>query len=187
MGAVRAGVVRNAVGSLAIAAVVALIAFGLPLLDRSLPALRAVARGAPYAIGDGVSVVPPASATLDVSQTRPATARGTVLFRVGTIRYLLVAAPYRGTLGDATLRVRSKITARPGYQVTGRDRAVRTDGGLRGSAGGYASPGRLGRYAVFVAGGTAVEVTASGPETELRPALPALDASLRTVVIRSRR
>jgi hypothetical protein len=187
MGAARPGLVRNALGSAALLGIVAAIAFGLPAIDRRLPAIRPVAGGTAYVVGGGVTVIPPRTATLDVSQTRPTRLRGTALFRLGLVRYAIVATPYRGSLVEAAARLRAKIMARTGYQVTGPDRIIRTEGGIDGVTGVYSSPGRLGRYSVFVAGGTAVEATASGPESDLLAALPALDASVRTIAIGPRR
>jgi hypothetical protein len=181
MAPARPGLVGNTLGSLAIVGVVALIALGLPLFDRSLPAARPLPASVPFAVGGGVSVVPPPAAALDVSQTRPGAARGTALFVVGSIRYAVVAAPFTGTLSEAALRLRGKITGKSGYQVAADARPTVTDAGVPGIAGSYDSPGRLGRYEVFVARGVAVEVTISGPETELRAALPALTTSVRSL------
>jgi len=61
------------------------------------------------------------------------------------------------------------------------DRATRTDQGVAGRRGTYVSPGRIGEYAVFVAKDVSVEITASGPEHQLRGLLPRLAHSLRTV------
>jgi hypothetical protein len=178
MGPARAGLVRNALGSLAILGVVVLIAIGLPHINRSLPAGRSVAAGAPYTVGAGVSVVPPVGAYLDVTKTRPSADRGTALFVVGGVRLVLVVTPFDGTLDRAADRLHRKITRISGYQVTGLEQAVWTRQGIAGVRGAYTSPGRLGEYAVFVTDGLAVEVTVSGPETQLRGFMPALEHSL---------
>jgi len=180
MGPARARLVRNALASLAVLGVVALIAFGLPLLDRSLPAGRPVAAGVPYRVGGTVTVVPPAGAALDVAGTRPDDDRGTALFAVDGVRVVLVVGPYHGTLDDAAARLRGKITKTSGFHVT-PDRTTRTDQGVEGRRGTYTSPGRVGEYAVFVADDVSVEITASGPEHQLRGLLPRLAQSLRTV------
>ena len=113
MGPARPGLVGNALASLAVVALVAVVALGLPLLDRSLSASRTVAAGVRIAVGGGVSVVPPPGATLDVSRTRPGDRRGTTLFVLGPIRYAVVVAPYSGTLAEATTRLREQIGGRP--------------------------------------------------------------------------
>ncbi len=182
MATARPGLVGNTLGSLAIVALVGLIAFGLPAYDRSLPATRSLPAGATYAVGAGVTLVPPPGATVDVSQTRPGDLRGTALFTVGTVRYAVVSGPFTGGLGEAANKLREQITGKPGYQVAEGDHPFRTDAGVDGRAGGYTSPGRTGEYAVFVAGGRSVEVTVSAPDGELRTSLPTVEASVRTVI-----
>jgi hypothetical protein len=173
--------VGNALASLAIVALVALIGLGLPLLDRSLSATRALAAGGRIAVGGGVSLVPPNGATLDVSQTRPGDRHGTALLILGPIRYAAVAVPCSGPLTAAASRLRDQISGRPGYSVAGNERAVRTDTGVDGRAGGYDSPGRVGEYTVFFFDSRCVQLTVSGPSGVLSSALPAFDASARSV------
>jgi hypothetical protein len=160
---------------------VAFIAFGLPQLDHLFPASRSLAVGARISVGAGVTLIPPPGAVLDASQTRPGDQRGTALFVLGSVRYAVVVTPFRDNLTGATQRLRTQITNRPGYQVAASDRSVRTDTGVNGRAGAYASPGRTGEYAVFVAGGRAVDLTASGPNTDLQTVLPVVEASVRSV------
>jgi len=62
---------------------------------------------------------------------------------------------------------------------------VRTAQGVTGRQGTYASPGRVGRYAVFVAHGLSVEVTVAGSHTELPGVLPGIAASIRTLAFRT--
>jgi hypothetical protein len=97
------------------------------------------------------------------------------------VRIAFVVGPYHDTLAAAAARLHDKITNTTGFQVTGTDRTVDTTQGVAGLLGAYSSPGRLGQYAVFVAGAVSVEVTISGPEQQLRLLLDALDASLRSV------
>jgi hypothetical protein len=181
MAPARPGLVGTTLGSLAIAGVVAAIAVGLPVLDRALPAARPVPASVPFVVGAGVTVLPPPAAALDLTQTRPGTASGTVLFIVGAIRFALVVNPFSGTLPQAANRLRDKIVGRSGYQVAADAHQTHTAAGVVGIAGSYDSPGRLGRYEVFVARGVAVEVTISGPEDELLTDLPVLSASARSL------
>ncbi|GAB1643711.1 hypothetical protein [Krasilnikovia sp. MM14-A1259] len=175
----------NLLGVLAIAVTLAGLAFGLPALDRSLPAERFVADDRPYAIGAGVSIVPPPGATVDVTGTRPRDDRGTALFRLGPVRYAISVQPFDGTLAAAATRLRERITGTPGYQVTGTQLAIATASGLAGLEGGYSAPGRGGRYAVFVADGRTIEVTVSGSELDLGLRLPMIDTSTRTLSYRA--
>jgi hypothetical protein len=181
MGPALSGLVRNALGSLAVLATVAVMAFGFPLLDQALPAARPVVPDVAYRVGGKVTVVPPEGASIDLTRTRPSEDRGTALFLVNGVRLALVVGPYRGTVAEAAARLHDKITNTTGFQVTGADRKVNTSQGVSGLRGAYSSPGRLGQYAVFVTGDVAVEVTANGPEQQLRGLLGQFDASLHSV------
>ena len=181
MGPALSRLVRNTVGSLAVLATVAVMAFGFPSVDQSLPAQRPVAAGVPYRIGGKVTVVPPAGSSIDLTRTRPGDDRGTALFVLQGARFALVVGPYRGTVADAAARLHDKITNTTGFQVTGTDRTVSTIQAVPGLRGAYSSPGRLGQYAVFVAGDVSVEVTISGPEQQLPGLLQAFDASLHSL------
>ena len=181
MGAALPGLVRNALASLAVVGAVAVISVGFPLLDQSMPAGRAVVANVPYQVGGKVTVVPPPGASLDLTRTRPGGDRGTALFVIDGVRLALVASPYHDSLPEAASRLHLKITNTTGFQVTGADQGIQTAQGVSGLRGGYSSPGRLGEYAVFVAHGMSVEVTASGPEDRLRLVLPVLEQSLRSL------
>jgi hypothetical protein len=167
--------------ALAVALILAVLAFGLPALDRAVPAERTVASGRPYLVGAGVTVVPPAGATLDVTGTRPGTDRGTALFRIDRVRYAIEVKPFDGDLTAAAVRLRQRITGTSGHQITGTQLAVSTAGGLAGVQGGYTAGDRDGRYAVFVANGLTIEVMISGDDTDLGRVLPVIDASTRTL------
>ncbi len=181
MGSGRQRLYRNLMGTLVVAAAIAIIGLGLPAVNREIPAVRAVISGQPYTVGAGVTVLPPPGASLDATQTRPGTVTGQVLFYVGTVRYALVATPYTGSLSEATAHLRSTLTASRGYQVTGPESPIRTDNGVTGMQGMYASAGRDGRYAVFVRHGLAVQVTFAGSDVDLRPLLPEIEASIASI------
>ncbi|MFI5495312.1 hypothetical protein [Actinoplanes sp. NPDC051859] len=181
MGGVTRSQRTNLLGAVALVAALSGLAFGLPALNHALPADRAVPTDRPYAIGGGVTVVPPPGARIDVTETRPANDSGTVLFRLGPVRYLVSVQPYHGTLPTAVARLRQRITGTSGYQVTGTELTVATASGLTGLQGGYSGPGRGGRYAVFVTAGRAIEVTVSGDDLDLGRTLPVIDASTGTL------
>lgn len=162
-------------------AVLALLAIGLPAIDAALPAERPVRSGRPYPVGAGITVVPPAGATVDVTQTRPGDTAGTALFLLGPVRYAIVVQPFDGDLTAAAGKLRHRITATAGYQVTGAEASTATDLGLTGLQGGYTAPGRGGRYAVFLVHGLVIEVTVSGDELGLDRMMAAIDASTRTI------
>lgn len=177
----------NLLGSLSVVLAVGGLAFGLPAVDRAIPAQRPVVSGQAYLVGGGVTLLPPPGAELDVTRTRRATDRGTALFLLGAVRYAIVVAPFAGGLPEAAARLRAKITDTRGYQVTGGEAEVSTDTGLAGLQGGYSAPGRGGRYAVFLAAGLAIEVTASGANLELGQALGTIEASTRSINHRAQR
>jgi hypothetical protein len=167
--------------ALGVVAVLAALAYGLPAVDRALPSERPVTPGRPYVIGADVTVIPPRGAVLDVSGTRQGDADGSVLFRIGPVRYSIVVRPFDGTLEAAATSLRRRITATSGYQITGGQLDIKTSQNLSGLQGGYAGPGQGGRYAVFLAGGHTIEVTVTGAELDLGRTLPAVDASTRTL------
>lgn len=171
----------NLLGSACLLLALAGIAVGLPAVDGALPAQRPVASGQPYPVGAGVSLVPPPGARVDLTRTRPGISRGTALFVRGAVRVHVAVAPFDGDLDQAAARLRVKITATRGYQVTGREVPVATASGLPGRQGGYTTPGGGGRYAVFLLGGLAVEVTASGSHVDLSRSLPEIQASTDSI------
>lgn len=187
MGAVLRRQLTGLLATLSMVAVLAALAFGLPAIDRSLPAGRPVDAGRPYAIGAGVTVRPPPGAVLDVTGTRPADDRGSVLFVLGQVRYAIVVQPFGGDLGAAAGRLRQRITGTAGYQVTGTELTVATGTGLPGLQGGYTAPGRGGRYAVFLVDGLAIEVTVSGDDPDLEDRLAAIETSTGTLRYEARR
>ena len=187
MGGVLRRQLANLAATTAMLATLAGLAFGLPAVDRSLPAERPVRTDRPYQVGAGVTVVPPAGATVDVTRYRPGSTAGSVLFLIGPVRYLIVVEPFDGDLDEAAERLRRKITGRAGYQVAGTELTVATMAGLPGTQGDYTAPGRGGRYAVFLAGGLVIEVTVSGDDLALARTLPLVDASTRTLRHEQRR
>jgi hypothetical protein len=181
MGMVTRRQLANLLASLAVAAILAGLAFGLPALDGALPSARPVSSAEPYPIGGGVTVVPPTGAVLDVTGTRPGDDTGSVLFRLGPVRYSIVVQPFDGTLDAAATSLRQRITASSGYQVTGAQLTVATHSGITGVQGGYTAPGQGGRYIVFVVDHRTIEVTVSGADLDLGGRLPAIDGSTRTL------
>ncbi|GAA0536553.1 hypothetical protein GCM10010172_17390 [Paractinoplanes ferrugineus] len=173
----------NLLGALAVAAALAGLAFGLPAVDRALSAERPLRSGAEVDVGAGVTVVPPAGATLDVTGTRPGGSMGSALFRIGAVQYGISVRPFDGDLDRAAAQLRQRITGNPGYQVTGAQLGVDTAGGLKGLQGGYTAPGRGGRYAVYVGDGRTIEVLISGNDLDLGRTLPQIEASTRTLRI----
>ena len=178
---VRRQRVASLFAGLVLAATLALIAYGLPAIDRALPGSEPVPPGVPYDVGAGVTVLPPEGALVDLTRTRPAADRGTAVFLIGGVRYAVAVAPFGGGLDAAADRLRRRIVGTTGYQVIGTPTAVATAAGVPGVQGGYTSPGRAGRYAVFLDEGLAVEVTVSGRDMELAGALPGIEAATGSI------
>ena len=179
MGLAARRLLRDAWHSLGVVAVVGTIAFGLPAIDRAVPANRSVPLDRPYRVGGGIALVPPAGADLDVSRTRPRTDQGSVLFVIGGVKYAVVVSGWSGDLRDAERRLLRRLHDTAGYTASGPPRPVRTPPGL---AGDLRCPyGRAGRYAVYLIGHRLVEATATGPAAALAVCLPAIDASLDTI------
>ncbi|MFI6076820.1 hypothetical protein ACIA5C_35315 [Actinoplanes sp. NPDC051343] len=171
----------NLLGALGVVVTLAGLAFGLPALDRSLPSQRPVPSDQPYPIGAGVTVVPPAGSTVDLTGTRPGTQEGKALFRLGPVQYEIDVRPFEGDLTTAAERLRKRITGTPGYQVTGAQLGVTTADGLAGVQGSYTAPGRGGRYAVYVTDRLTIEITISGADLDLGRSLPLIENSARTL------
>ncbi len=177
----RPRLIRRAVEAAAVLAAVLAFGVGLPALNRAIPAARALPADRPFLVGGGVTVVPPAGAQYDVTKTTQRAGQGAVLFVVGNIRYTVVVLSSDRTLAEAVAALRTKITGRGGYQLVGKQSTTRTSQGVPGVQGGYATSGRAGRYAVYVFGGRAVEVTFAGTELEIHDTLPALSASVNSL------
>jgi hypothetical protein len=181
MATARVRLLRNLASSVAVLAVILFVAWGLPAINRLVPAGNDTIGGKAYAVGAGVVVIPPEQAEIDPSKTRPGPDRGTVLFLVGPVRYVIVVTPFPGALPDAAGKLREKITETRGYQVTGAEGPVTTKGGLSGLQGSYSAPGRLGRYAVFLSEGRSIEVTVSGAQSELANQMTGIEASIASI------
>jgi hypothetical protein len=179
MGVPHAGLGRNALFSLGILAVVAALAVGLPALDRAVPAERSVPVGVAYPVTDTVTVIPPAGARVDVSQTRPGRETGHVVFVVGQVRFAILVSPDQLTLDAAAQRLRTRLRDGLGARPLGSESLAPT-GALTGRFS--AGPDR-GWYAVRVLGpATVVDATASGPPADLADLLPAIEAATASIV-----
>jgi hypothetical protein len=165
-------------------ALIAALVLGAPTVDRVPPTSRPVAAGLPFPVGAGVTVVPPPTAMVDLTETRPGRNAGTALFLIGAIRYQIRVVPYWGTLEAAAFRLRDRIVSLWGYQATTWDFLITSYSGLYGRQGGFTAPGRSGSYTVFVVDGLRIEITVNGADTQVRAKLPGIDASTRSLAYR---
>jgi hypothetical protein len=151
---------RNAAGSIAVLVLIAVIAYGLPAIDRLLPAEQRIEPGQRIEIGYNVSVLPPDGARLDVAQTRPR--QGILTLRIRDVTLWLRASDYSGTLGDALSQLQEEMERRSDVRVSLSTDWITTGQGIRGLRGTYTASGRRGHYAVFVAYGRRVDVLTRG-------------------------
>lgn len=170
---------NNLYGCLAVLAVVGAIAIGLPRLDQALPGGRAVPAGSRVPIGRGVSLAVPSGTVEDLTRTAPALDR--LVLAVRGVRVVAEASAYSGPLSALGEQLRRKIRSNPGYEASERDHPTRTASGVPGLSGSYTTPGRIGMYAVFAAGGTGVEISIAGTGTDLRRNNEALVGMVRSI------
>ncbi|MGY0231132.1 hypothetical protein [Longispora urticae] len=164
----------NLLGTLAVLAVLASLAFGLPAINRALPADRPLPAGQELAIGQGVAITPPVGARVDVTRTLPN--RGVLALVLHGLDFRAEVKATTSDLDELANRLRTRVQNQRGVQVTGDLREVRTDAGVRGLRGTFSSTGRDGIYAAYVANGVGVQITVSG--TALAEQVDAVEQSL---------
>jgi hypothetical protein len=169
----------NLYGCLAVLAAVAAIAIGLPRLDQALPGGRSVPTGSRVPVGRGVSLVAPPGTVEDLTRTAPAIDR--LVLAVHGVRVVAEASAYSGRLAGLGEQLRRKIRSNPGYEASQNDHPTRTASGVPGLSGSYTTPGRIGMYAVFAAGGTGVEVSIAGSQTDLHRNYETLVGMVRSI------
>jgi hypothetical protein len=168
----------NLAGSASVLAALLAVVFGLPALDRAVPVSKsALAATQRQEIAGGVSVIPPAGSVIS-KKTRSDAAAGSVLFLVGPAKYVIAVSPFDGDITAGATRLRDKIQAMRGYQITAGEEPKVTASGLTGQAGTFTAPGRVGRFAAFLAPGHLIEVTVTGSDADLRQALDRVDESM---------
>lgn len=170
----------NLAGALSVLGALLTVVFGLPALDRAVPADRALASAQRREVAAGVTVVPPVGAFI-AKASKSESGNGSVLFLVGPARYVIAVSPFDGDLTAANDKLKTRIQAMRGYQVTAGEQPLVTKGGITGVAGTFTAPGRVGRYAAFVVPGHIVEVTITGSEADLAPALKRIDESVASI------
>ncbi len=169
----------NLYGSLAVLAIVGVIAVGLPSIDRALPAGRSVPVGRRIDVGLGVTVGAAPDTVVDVTKTVPSLRRLVMVVR--GVRVVIESTEYRGDLAGLSAQLRRKIQSNPGYQASQREHRTRTFAGVPGLQSSYSTPGRIGLYAVFAYGGVGVEISLAGTETDLRRGNDELLSTVRSV------
>lgn len=170
----------NLAGAVSVLAALLTVVFGLPAIDRAVPYSIAAAATKRHDIAAGVSVIPPAGGLL-AKTARSGSKSGSVLFLVGPARYVVSVRLCTGDLKGASNELKTKIQAMRGYQVTSGDDPLVTRSGIRGLAGSFTAPGRIGRYAAFLVSGHCIDVTVNGAEADLAQALQRIDDSIGSI------
>ena len=148
-------------GTIAVAAVIAAVAIGLPLLNSLVSADRTVAPGEVIDVGRGVSFAAADGWSIDAEHTDAA--RDTVLIHQGALALMVEARASDRSLPDEYDRLAEEIRSSAGVQLLNGATPFTTDGGLTGIGGSYSSPESEGRFAVLQTGDTAVRLLAKGP------------------------
>jgi hypothetical protein len=169
---------RNLAGCVAVAAAVAALSFGLPVVDDVIPD-STVADNKPLAFAAGVTVVPPPNATLDAAQTSPE--QGVATLGVDGVRYQLRAESFAGTLQQLADRTREQIRGAAGVQGVSADQPTSTVAGVAGIQAAFVAEQRTGWYTVFLDEGTAVTAVIDGNDASLTSNRGALENSVRSV------
>jgi len=190
MGA-RSGRWYTTASSLAIAAVLAGITFGLPALNRTVSGNRSLNSGSQYEVGDGVQIQVPSGTSLDVGSSRSGTAAGLAYFTTnsGDLRYAISVDTFTGTLDAAQRRFQRQLTGLPGVHVSDQRTDMETSGGIGGFQGTYtvgigehSASGRYGRYAVFLFSRSRVaELAVVGPLDLLNQETHVIDSTFESV------
>ena len=146
---------------MAVAAVVAFIAVGLPLLNALVSSQRPLAPGTVIDLGRGATFTAAGGWSEDVEQTNALQGRA-VLAR-GALSFLAEARPSTRSLTAEYERLAQDIRRTAGAQLFNDATTFTTESGLTGIGGSYASPTGEGQFAVFRAADTVVRVVAKGP------------------------
>jgi hypothetical protein len=164
----------NLLGTLAVFAVLMTLTVGLQAVNRALPAERLLPAGQVVVVGNGVKIIPPVGARVDVTRTLPNTGVLALVLRGLDLRVEAKATSL--TLPELARRLRIRIQNQSGVQITGGVREVRTAAGVPGLRGTFSSTGREGLYVVYSSEGVSVQATASG--SGLADQLAAVEDSL---------
>jgi hypothetical protein len=169
---------RNLAGCAAVAAAVAALSVGLPIVDDIIPD-NTVPSDRPLAFSAGATVVPPPNATVDAAHTSPD--QGVVTMGVDGVRYRLQAEAFSGTLQQLADQTREQIRGASGVQGVSADQPTSTVDGVAGIQAAFVAEQRTGWYTVFLDRGTAVTAVVDGNDASLTKNRDALERSVRSV------
>ena len=155
-------------GTIVVAAIVALVAAGLPFLNGLVSADRPLAPGAVLQVGRAVRFTAAEGWSLDVEQTDPR--RRSVVIHRGALSLRITTRESNSSLDEEFERLNEAST-------------FTTAGGLTGIAGSYSAPASEGRFAVLRSGDTAVRVVARGLPDAMADGLDDVNAMVQSLQI----
>jgi len=160
------GLSSGIAGCAAVLAAVGALSFGLPAIDRAIPPQRVLPSTKPLAIGEGVTITPPAGTAIDARGTVPGINR--VLLVTDGIDYRIQAFPYAGPLSALAADLRREVSGQRGPQAMGDEADVETRDGVAGRAAQYTDvDGHGGWYAAYLDSGVATYVVVTGATANL--------------------
>jgi len=168
-------------GTIVVAALIALIAVGLPMLNALVSSERSLPPGTVIDVGRATTFTAADGWSEDVERTSALEGRA-VLTR-GALSYLTEARPSTRSLEDEYARFADDIRHSAGAQLFNGATTFTTESGLTGISGSYASPTGDGIFAVFRSGDTAVRVLAKGPSDAMATYLGDIDRMVQTLRI----
>lgn len=183
---------HTTLGSLAIAAALAFVAFGLPWIDRSVSGAEKLEPGIYYRVGGGIEILPPAGALLDAGISRSNENSGCASFVLENreLRYSVTVDGYAESVSAAAARLLRRLNRVPGAQIRSDQVTTWTTAGVVGRQGsftvapekGTGDRVRLGRYAVFVTDGPhTVDVVVLGRADLVRREAPMIESTFASV------
>ena len=168
-------------GAIAVAAVIAAVAIGLPLLNSLVSADRPVAPGTVIDVGRAVSFTAAGGWSIDAEKTNAL--RDTAVLHKGALALMVESQASDRSLADEYGRLADEIRSTAGVQLFNGATTFTTDGGLNGIGGSYSSPESEGRFAVLRAGETVVRVLAKGPPDAMAADLGDVQQMVQTLRI----
>jgi hypothetical protein len=168
-------------GTIVVAALIAVIAVGLPVLNALVSPQRLLPPGTVIDVGRATTFTAAGGWSEDVEATSPQ--EGRAVLTKGAISYLTEARPSTQSLEDEYARFADDIRHSAGAQLFNSATTFTTESGLTGISGSYTSPMAEGVFAVFRAGDTAVRVLAKGPPDAMTTYLDDVERMVQTLRI----
>ena len=168
-------------GTIVVAAIIATIAVGLPMLNTLVSPERSLPPGTVIDVGRATTFTAADGWSEDVEGT--SRLQGRAELTKGAVSYVTEARPSTRSLEDEYARFADEIRHAAGAQLFNGATTFTTESGLTGISGSYTSPTADGVFAVFRSGDTAVRVLAKGPPDAMATYLDDVDGMVQTLRI----